>query len=64
MLTLIVLPVLYRWMERRLSDTCALPTDQQARSETELVNPVVTKGQAQAAGLRIPQRIGNYGRPE
>jgi UPF0716 family protein affecting phage T7 exclusion len=64
LLTLIVLPVLYRWMERRLNDARVVSTDPQARSETEPVNPVVTQGQAHAAGLRIPRQIGNYGRPE
>ena len=46
LLTLIVLPVLYRWMENRSDDRAALPRDQQIRSVADSISTVTAGPQA------------------
>ena len=64
LLTLIVLPVLYRWMERRSTEMCVAQPDRRSEAEGESDNSVVPQQQTTAHKPGILHRVSDYGPAE
>lgn len=64
LLTLIVLPVLYRWMERRSAEMCVAQRDRRSKPEGESVNSVVPQQQTTARKPEVLHRVSDYGPAE